>query len=270
MKPRSAPGLLGALVVAAATTTAAPVVAQEDPTWRAWASYEHQLIDSELDHWSDWQLWNAAVERRQGWGSIAGQWLRTRRFGITDDAAVADAYIRLPAGWYMNGRVQLAPDARVLPEQDYRAEVFAALDGWEPSVAYRVFVFDAAGGSAAGPQRLEVLGLGLGRYIPGWYLRARADIVEPFAGDGSTFLSASVRRYLARVDGFVEAVAGAGREVVEVAAGPAIDTRASRAASVRAEIFPGARLGFAAGVGYNWLDALPTRYAATAGLIVRW
>lgn len=264
-RPRrtSLPALLGpglAAVAALALIPPAPAAAQVD--WAARASYERQVIDSELPGWSDWE--SGWIEGRRFWerGNVALQLHRSRRFGVTDAAAAVDGYADIASRTYVHAHLQIAPGARVRAEQDHRITLSHAVHGgWEGSLGYRFMKLT--------PTDAHILQAAVGRYLPGWYLRLRGSL-NPSFEENATFASAAARRFLPSLDGFVEVSAGAGQEVVEVAVGPAVDIRGSRFASVRTELFPWSSVGVAGELSYHGLAELPTRVGIGASLIARW
>lgn len=257
------PVLLGvALGVALPAAVAPAAPASGQATWVARASYERQVIDSGLPAWSDWE--SAVLQGRRIWrrGSLALQLHRSRRFDETDLAAAVDGYLDVTSSTYVHAHLQVAPDAHVRARQDHRLDLFHATPGgWEASAGYRFMDFS--------PEAVHIVQASLGRYLPGWYVRALASL-NPSFEENATFISAAARHFLPSVDGFVEVSAGAGEEVIEVAVGPAVDIRGSRFASARAELFPWPSVGMAAELSYHGLTDLPTRIGIGATVIARW
>lgn len=252
--------MLLALAVPMALAGPVPTAAQDG--WRARASYERQVVDSELPRWSDWESWG--LEARRSWetGNLALELLRSRRFGVVEAAAAADGYLNITPRTYVHARLQVAPDARVRAGQDHRLEVFHATPaGWEASGGYRFMVFS--------PDEVHVFNASLARYLPDWYLRIGAS-VNPSFEENATSAAAAARRFIPSLDGYVEIAAGAGEEVVEVDAGPVVDIRSSRFASARTELFPWTPVGLAGQLSYHELGGLPSRLGLAATLIVRW
>lgn len=239
---------------------AAPAAGQAE--WRARVSYERQVVHSELPLWTDWESWR--IEGRRVWerGSLGLGLLRSRRFDMDDNAAAVNGYLDVTPGTYIHTRLQVSPGARALPEQDHRLVLsHATTTGWEASAGYRFL--------GLSPENVHVLHAALGLYLPGWYLRARG-FLNPSFEENATFMSGAARRFLPSLDGYVEVSAGAGEEVVEVAAGPAVDIRSSRSAGIRADLFPWESVGLAGGLSYHGLGGLPTRLGIGATIKVRW
>lgn len=252
--------MLLALAVAAALAPASPTSAQED--WRARASYERQVVDSELPQWSDWESWGLEARRSWDTGNLALELLRSRRFDVVEAAAAADGYLNITPRTYVHARVQVAPDARVRAEQDHRLELFHATPaGWETSGGYRFMRF--------APDNVHVFNASLARYLPNWYLRVGASL-NPSFEENATAATAAARRFIPSIDGYVEIAGGAGKEVVEVDAGPVVDIRSSRFASVRTELFPWTSVGLAGQLSFHELGGLPSRLGLAATVIARW
>lgn len=251
--------ILGAAAFATAAAAQAPA-----PPWTTRAAYARDLIDSAEPRWTDWERWSLGLARRFDGGSAAVELIRSRRFGLDDDAAAVDLYVDLAARTYVNARAQVAPDARVSAEQDYRLELYQGLGrGWEGSAGARLLVLDG--------EDVQVYGASIARYLPGWYLRGRADL-NPSFDRTAILVSAAARRYLAPLDGFVELAAGTGEEVVEIAPGgdgAVADIRGSGFVALRAELFPRDRLGLAASLSNTAVDDLPTRVGVGITGIVR-
>lgn len=251
-----------AFLAAAGAAIPAGATAQSPPPWRAWVGLEAYTFDTDLPQWEDWLTASAGIQRSSEWGALGVEVFRSRRFGLRDEGAAAEAYIQTLDRGYAHVRGQVVPDAVVLPSADLRLELFQGFgDGWEASAAARRLVVSG--------ESIAIYGLGLARYLPAWYLRARFD-VNPTFEETALYYSASVRRYLSRIEGFLELAGGTGEEVAEVAAGPVVDLRAGTSLTARAELFPYRRAGVAAGITYATLEDLPTRYGGDVRLIIRW
>ena len=251
-----------ALLAVAGAAIPAAAGAQSPPPWRAWVGLDAYTFDTDLPQWEDWVSASVGIQRSTDWGALGVGAFRSRRFGLHDDGAAAEAYIETVDRGYAHVRAQVVPDAHALPSADLRLELFQGFgDGWEASAAARRLVVSG--------ENIEVYGLGLARYLPGWYLRARLDVNPTFEETALSY-SASARRYLAGIEGFLELAAGTGEEVAEVAAGPVVDLRAGTSLTGRAELFPYRRAGLAAGITYATLEDLPTRYGGDIRLIFRW
>ena len=245
--------LLMALVV-----TARPAEGQN--RWQAILSSERQVLDAE--EWSDWESWGIEVRRTWDRGTFALSAVRSERFDLVDHIAALDGYVNVTRHTYLNGRLQFSHDPQVVPAQDYRLEVFHAFrPGWEGSVGHRLM--------DVSPEDVHVFNVSVARYLPGWYLRLRGDFT-PSLDETGLFVGTVIRRSLPSLDGNVEAGAGAGEEVVDVAAGPTVDVRASRFVSLRTQLFPWDRTGISGGLAYYAINDLPARVAMRVAAIVRW
>lgn len=239
-----------------------PLLAQEPLAWRAWSGVGVQTFDSDDRVWEDWLVLSAGIQRQLRWGVLGVKAFRSERFSLCDEGAAVNVYVDTWDRAYAHVRAQVVPDARVLPSSDVRLELFQGLEGgWEVSLAARRMMI------AGDP--LHVVSGSLARYLPAWYLRGRID-VTPSSDETAVSVGGVARRSLSAIEGMIELAAGAGREVVDIGAGPLVDIRRSIAVAARLELFPWPRLGFAAGASYAALDALPARSGGDLTVLVRW
>lgn len=241
---------------------ASPTCARAQVEWSARFSYERQVIRSEEPQWSDWERVEGETRADLGRVNAGLRAFRSHRFGLADEGVAGDLYVDLTDRAYAYLSAGFAPEARVTATQDHAAALFFSIPGgWEASVGYRYL--------RPAEQVVQAVHASVVRYLPGWYLRLRADFT-PSLDENASFFSGNARRYIPALDGYVEAGAGAGREVVEVSEGPVVDLRTSRFAGVRAEVFPTHSVGLTAGLAYHYLRDLPERWAPSAGVVVRW
>jgi YaiO family outer membrane protein len=138
-------------------------VAPEAVTWQASLAYDVSKFSTDR---SDWQFYTAALRRYWERGSLAFEYLRSKRFDSNDYALALDAYVDLWQRAYANLRYQYSPDATLYSRDYYRAEIFQGVGkGWEVSGSYDHMDFTSS--------TVDMYGIGLGKYIGNWYFRWR-------------------------------------------------------------------------------------------------
>lgn len=138
-------------------------VKPEDFLWSASLGYGYSDFSPARDRWYER---SATVRRYWERGSLAAEYLEVNRFRLNDDAVALDAYIDLWSRGYANVRYQYSPDAALYPDDAYRAEVFQGVgQGWELSGSYDRMNFTNT--------KVNMYGLGLGKYTGNWYYRWR-------------------------------------------------------------------------------------------------
>lgn len=150
-----------------------------------------------------WNDQTASVRHYMKGGSLGFESLRAHRFGQTGHAWALDAYADLWSGAYANIRYQRAPAARLFPANSGRVEIYQSLgQGWEASVADDVLGFDS---------RVNIYGVGLGKYIGNWYVQLRhQNIVSQGSHSNGQRLLARYY-YAGDADSYLEATANSGR-----------------------------------------------------------
>lgn len=212
-----------------------------------------------------WHAASAQVGRRFDHGTVIGELLAARRFDRTDEGLAVDAYRTLWPRAYGNLRVQVDPDAEVLPRLDVAAELFQGVArGFELSGGYRRMQYPN--------DQADLFTAGAGKYTGNWYLRARA-IVVPREGATAVSGSVAVRRYFATTDDYLDVQGGIGEELITVGTGPSgplVDVRQTRYVAATWRRFVTARLGLTIGATYNAIDGFPDRRGLSFGLMQRW
>lgn len=245
-------GLLAVLV------WTAPADSNVAPAWYAAARYG---VESVSGPGSSWQAWAITGGRRTRRASVLAEALGSTRFGASDLAFAADAYVLFRPGTYGNLRVQLAAGAEILPESDLAAELFhSPVRGWEASVGYRRMAFES--------QTIGIYSGGVARYLGSWYLRARvllADHSDGVSPGGALLL----RRYAGDRDRFFELAGGYGSELVTLGPGSVV-RRASGSLSARWQLLLGASWGVTLGGSLAADEGQPRRSGVTLGAFVRW
>lgn len=226
--------------------------------WMAAADYGFEAFTHGL---AAWQMWTARIERRTPAVAVALEATDASRFALWDQQAALDAYPKLWRHAYGNLRVAVAPGARVLPRSDITGEIYQAVGrAWEISASYRRMNYPDRG--------VNLWGVSVARYMPHWYVVARATAV-PLSGrlGGGAWLT--VRRYLATTDDYVDLVGGSGSEVVTLGAGSTVVNHSQFFAG-RLQQSLSHRLALTAGGTWTSQQGLPTRSGLTLGANYRW
>lgn len=196
-------------------------------------------------HWVDSV---AAIRRKFDGGSLGFETLESSRFGRWDTAWALDGYVNLWSRAYANLRFQDGPGAVLFPRTRWRAELFQGVGtGWELSASYDRLDYSAP---------VELLGVGVARYLGNWYLRWLHLYVPstPSSPSWSNSDRIVVRNYFkGDADNYVEVAAGLGSSVEPtgfvVGPGQATHSWSASTALVR---FPTPRFGFKLGVDVGY------------------
>lgn len=141
--------------------------------WGASLSWDHTGFTGGQQGWNDVDL---SLRRYFSRGSLALELLRSDHFGTDDNAWALDGYVPLWSRAYANLRYQQGPSSGILPQQEWRAEVFQGVGrGWELSASIDHLRFSSD---------TQFYGAGVGRYWGDWYARYKLQYV-PGAGSGS-------------------------------------------------------------------------------------
>ncbi|HVR82553.1 MAG TPA: YaiO family outer membrane beta-barrel protein [Luteimonas sp.] len=192
-----------------------------------------------------WGEYTASLRRHFEHGSLAVELLDARRFGTSDRAWALDGYVDLWSRAYANLRYQHGPRGDLYPGNAWRAELFQGVGhGWELSGSYDRLDFTNS--------NVDMYGIGVGKYVGNFYLRART-LYIPGDGGHSTSFRGQVRYYYAGDgDNYVEFNAGSGRSRDLLSGNPGVVGRnRSSSASVAFVKYPSPRWGFKIGVGYG-------------------
>lgn len=234
--------------------------------WSAGLSADRVHFRGSGNNWVDSV---ASLRRQTDRGSIGFEYLESRRFGITDHAYAVDGYLRLWPRAYVNGRFQLADTGTLFPHNRWRAELFQGVGpGWELSAGYDRLSFG---------NDVELLSLGVGKYVGNWYFRLRHLHVPGTASDPSSSDSdrATARYYYAGdSDRYLEVTGGMGHAEPATTVTATPSTAGRNSASVGAAwsglIAPhiGFKLSYSHGYGY---ESQPTHHDSVSGsLYTRW
>ena len=168
--------------------------------WGASLSWDHTGFTGGQQGWNDVDL---SLRRYFSHGSLALELLRSDHYGTSDNAWALDGYVPLWSRAYANLRYQQGPSSGILPQQEWRAEVFQGVGrGWELSASVDHLQFSSS---------TQFYGVGVGRYWGNWYARYKLQYV-PGVGSGSWSNRFLLRNYY-RGDAFdyLELSVGNGR-----------------------------------------------------------
>lgn len=181
--------------------------------WTAQAEVGRTDFSGDRASWNDRGL---TLRRHLAQGSVALELLQTERFGIDDHAWAVDAYVDAWARAYANLRYQHAPDGALYPDHAWRAELFQGVGtGWELSASVDQLHFS--------PYTTTLYGVGAGRYVGPFYLRARA---RRTTSSGTGFTGQVRYYYVGNGSDYLEVSAGNGRGEEE-RFGTVVDTESS-------------------------------------------
>ncbi|MFC1484429.1 YaiO family outer membrane beta-barrel protein [Candidatus Neomarinimicrobiota bacterium] len=208
---------------------------------------------------SPWSTALVSVKREVAAGALSLGLSRTLRFEEVDYAVLTDNYFDLWTRAYANIQLQIAPRHVVLPVIDLTGEVFQGFgSAWEMSGSYRWMKFP--------DKNVHILGGSLAYYAGDWYLRSKTQVAP--SRDGINFFTlAAARRYLGKVDDFVDLAAGAGKEVETGQGTPLFFS--SYVITVRAQYFFHPQAGLSLGGSFQETTDY-RRTGLTLGLITRW
>jgi YaiO family outer membrane protein len=241
------------------TAAASSETARPAPRWDAGLLYEFQSFSGDREQWHAYRL---AVRRRFALGSVGLEVLRAHRFDDEDEAVALDVIIGPWRGAYANVRFQATVDPDVLPRTDAMVELFQGLGaGWEVSGGYRNIDVPES--------TVHVVTAGIAKYVGDWYLRQRTSFAET-EGDLSVFFGAAARRYFRVPDDWIQIEGGIGREVIDVAPGPTVQSRRVSAAGVRVQKFFTSRFGLTAAAAYRDERRGPVGLGVSIELLTRW
>ncbi len=169
--------------------------------WAASLDYSTSHFSPDRDTWNEYV---ASVRRYWEHASLAAEYLKANRFGLTDDAVALDAYIDLWPRAYANVRYQYSQDAALYPDHAYRVEVFQGVGkGWELSGSYDRLSFTSS--------NVNLYGVGLGKYTGDWYLRWRTLFIPSTAKSGVSHRVIARNYFSGNADDYVELNAGFSR-----------------------------------------------------------
>ena len=244
------------------TGSTAPIAVDTDPRerypWEVALRYDYERVS---DGRPDWQMMEAAVQRRFEGGSVVVQAERVRRFEAWDHALAGDLYVDLWKLAYGHVQGRYAPDPQSLAETELWVELFQGLpSGWEVSASYRMRNYPS--------DRYHFFGVGVGMYVGNWYLREETVFI-PIAGELGITETVMARRFLGSPVDYWELRAGLGRGVAVIGAGPIVETTHTYFVGARLQKFVGPHLGFSVGANYSDDDFF-RRWGVRGGIMTRW
>jgi YaiO family outer membrane protein len=248
-------------LAASPSAAAAPdIVVWPTVVWQATAAAGLDHFSADRSLWPDWQIYQAAIQRRGRGGSIGLETQRTHRFGQWDQSFVVDGYRELGSRTYGNLRVLATPNAKILPRSDVSGTLYRALSaGWEASLGGRHMEFNDG--------RTTIVSAGLARSFSIYYARVAASVL---VDDGAASSFSGALRRSPDPNDLIEVGGGAGREVVSIGSTGAIDVRRSASAYFRGEHYFSWSWGMNGAATLNTARGIPTRTGLQLGLLRRW
>lgn len=224
--------------------------------WEPRLSWESLSFSQERSPWLSAVM---AVKREIPAGAVSLGFTRIVRFDETDYALLTDNYVDLWTRAYANIHLQVALQPVVLPAVDFTGELFQGFgSAWEASGSYRLMKFP--------DKNVHIPGGSLAYYAGNWYLRGRMQFAP--SEDGLNFFGmVAARRYLGKVDNFIDLSAGTGKEVEAGQGVPLFFT--SYVIILRGQYFFHPQVGLSAGGSFQETTAYD-RAGLTLSLITRW
>ncbi len=229
--------------------------------WVVGVSFGREVMEGRRPGWPDGSEQRGWVQGRGRGGAVGMELFRVVRFHQTDAGVVLEGYRDLWRGGYGHLRLRVTPQAEVLPRYDVRGEVFQGVgEGWEMAASgWRM--------ELPGPN-VTVLGVGVGRYLADWYVRALTHLGR-LAGKGTVSFSGRARRYLGASQEYWEVVAGVGEEPAVLGPGPSVAVRRTRFFAAGFQRFPSAWWGLSLHGSYQSIEGTPARWIWQLGGLAR-
>lgn len=224
--------------------------------WEPVLLWERQTFS---DGRPEWRTTQVTMKRELTQGSIALGFMRTHRYDMGDEAILSEAYVHLWRRAYVNLRLQLAPESKVLPRADITGELFQGFgNGWELSGSFRRMNFP--------DQPVEIYGLALLKYVGNGLLRGRG-LWVPGEQGASVYMSGAARWYFDTVDDFIELGGGRGTEVNPDKTGP--EESILYDVFTRGQYFFNRRFGITFTVSLH-RSTINVRRGIAVGIVTRW
>jgi len=238
---------------------AAPATATDSTRWQAGLSYELQHHSRER---TDWRWLQVTAGYRVAATTVLVSLARSTRFDRNEAVIAAEAYSKIGAT-AVSGRLQVTPDATVLPGSDLSVELERQVSrGWTVAGAYRRMGF------ATGV--IDILSTAGTRYFFRGFAQLRLAVI-PEGGRTGVSARAVLRRYFGATNSdWIEGFGAVGREVVLLGTGLPVAVRTVGALGLRSRCYFGPRWGLSLGFGWTGEVDLPSRVVGTAGLTLRW
>lgn len=211
---------------------------------------------------SDWNESTLSLRRYFDRGSLAVELLGAHRFDTNDQAWALDAYVNLWNRSYANLRYQNAPQASLFPGRAWRAELFQGVgEGWELSASYDRLEFP---GTA-----INTVGIGVGKYVGDFYLRAQRLQVGGSSGASHRFLARYY--YAGNADDYFEFRGGSGRSDQVLGSNPSlVNSISSTSVSLAWVKYWNPQWGLKIGVEYGDEGDVYISRGVFAGVYSRW
>lgn len=232
----------------------------EEFRWVASGTYDHTGFEgSRRKPWNDYSF---SLRRRFEQGSLAVEVLRANRFGDGDTAYALDGYVNLWPRAYANVRYQWASGNGVFPHYAARGEIFQGVgSGWELSASYDRLKFS---------DKVDIYGLGVGKYFGNCYARLRTTYVPGDDGTSSRGYRALIRNYYkGDADSYIELRIGHGRGN-DYLPGQGLSQVSSGSAGISWVYFPERSWGFKISADYGRDSVAPNQYSLSASIYRRW
>lgn len=226
--------------------------------WSASLGASHSTFSPARADWTDATV---SIRRHFERGSLALEVLSAHRFSSSDQAWALDGYAGLWKRAYANVRYQQAPSASLFPGHSWRVEVFQGVGkGWELSASLDRLSFS---------DDVDIYGIGLGKYVGNFYIRAR-HLYIPKDGGHSTSDRLQVRYYYkGDADNYFEVAGGWGRSEDRLLGG--VSNQGSKhSASVTYVRFPTPRFGFKIGADMGSESGGFDDRGVSGALYLRW
>ena len=243
------------LGLAAGLAMAAPLRAQDSTSWsRASAAYGFEAFTKDR---SPWHAVSAGVTFREPRSTSIAELALWDRFDQADAAVIGDLYRVLRRGTYVEVRLHFAPDADVVAQSDFLAELYQATGrGFEVSAGYRHMKYSSTD--------VHMANASVAKYTGDWYLRARGTAASQEGAPGFA-LGFLARRTFASADDLVEAQGGFGKEVVILAPGSFVLAPTANVAA-RFQRRLGEHWGLSISGSWNRQEGIPNRAGLTFGV----
>ena len=253
-----------ALVVGAILCLAGGVAraGDEEASVRAWEAVAHYDLMTFSRDRDDWHTYRLLARRYFGRDWLAVEVLGTHRFSKDEAAVAVEGLLNLWPRAYGTVRFQVSTEAEILPRTDTAIGLVQGFGpGWEISGTYRHLNLPAAD--------LHVAGVSLAKYLGDWYFGGRM-LFMTTAGQLDVTQGLFVRRYLWNADTYLQVDGGLGREVVDVAAGPTVQSRRVGYVGLRFQTFFTRWLGLGVSGTYRDEERGPVGRGVSFDLLLRW